>query len=275
MISYFFIPANNQNFLSKKSIINSSEFIIDFEDSINDEDLILFLKNLDIYKLAKDTWVRIVNPIHSKNSNKDLLIKKLLESGYTNFIVPKIRSVEERNLIFKKFNSLKLKTQNIKFILLIENPLALLNLYDICNSRQVHGVGAGSHDYCAEMKMEHTLDNIFLLRISILNVAKALKIQAIDFASMDIRIESDFKNECLEAKSKGFDAKFIIHPWQLNIFNKINFYTNENINFARKVDRYIKKIGGIDKFKITTIDGRIIEKLHLPEILNILKNDKF
>lgn len=274
MISYFFIPADNQIFLSKKSTINANEFIVDFEDSINQENLILYLENLIKYKIPKNTWIRIVNPIQSKNINKDLFIKKILKYGFTNFIIPKIRSVKERDLIFNKFDSFKLNKKSLKFILLIENPSALINLYNICNSKLVYGIGVGSHDYCADINMEHTLSNILFLRMSILNVAKALELKVIDFASMNIKMESSFKKECLDSKSKGFDAKFLIHPWQLNIFNNSNLYTNEDIIFAKKVDDHIKNIGGIDKFKIIKIDGRIIERLHLPNILKIINKIK-
>jgi citrate lyase beta subunit len=271
MKSFFFIPSDNEIFLKNKVTLESNEFIIDFEDSVNQENSLKSLSNLNKFSISKKTWIRIPNPLIKSNTYSKEIFKSLLLLGYTNFILPKIRNKTERNKIFKYLDVNNIDHSKIKFIILVENPMALLNLYEICNSKLVYGIGIGSHDYCAEMNMEHSYENINYLRAFSLQVAKALKIFIIDFASMNLNSKKEFEFECKDSLSKGFDGKFLIHPWQLEVFKESIKLSIKELQFAQKVKFHIDSIGGIKNFTIAKIDGKVIEKPHLGRILNILK----
>jgi citrate lyase beta subunit len=270
MKSFFFIPSDNEIFLKNKVNLKSNEFIIDFEDSINQENSLIAFNNLDKFSISKETWIRIPNPFSSSNIYSNKIFNDLLLLGYKNFILPKIRNITERDKIFKYVDVNKIAHSKIKFIILVENPIALLNLYEICNSKLVYGIGIGSHDYCAEMNMEHTHENLDYLRSFSLQVAKALQIVIIDFASMNVNLKNEFEFECKDSLSKGFDGKFLIHPWQLKVFKDCIKLSMKDLQFAQKVKSYLDDNGGIENFSIARIDGKIVEKPHLNGILKLL-----
>jgi citrate lyase beta subunit len=96
--------------------------------------------------------------------------------------------------------------------------------------------------------------------------------KVIDIASMNIEYKNEFIYECKDGLKKGFDGKFIIHPWQLEIFNSIKQYSEAEMEFAKLVKNYIDEIGGKEKFTIAKIEGKIVEKPHLNRFNEILRN---
>jgi citrate lyase beta subunit len=269
--TYFFIPANNQNFLKKAEKISACHIILDLEDSIFNSHLEAAIKNIIELNMSKDYYVRI--PFH-KDSGIDQLksLYKLIQNGYYRYVIPKVSSKKEIDLII---DFLK---QNLdhdippELIVLIENPEAMINLSGMLTSSYISGVGFGSHDYCSSMGMNHSLSNINWARMQILNFCKAFGKNVIDIASMNLSNENEFILECRDGFEKGFDAKFIIHPWQLNLINSIQFYTKADIKHAIMVKKYLDDIGGEKNFIIASIGGKVIEKPHLLRIKHILKS---
>lgn len=269
MKSYFFVPGNNIRFIEKTLSFESNNFIIDLEDGIYNKSIENSVNNILNLLPPLSFYIRISYDIYQNISQLNYL-KKLLLQGYHRFIIPKINSVNDFNKIFYFLHDLSISREDLDFIILVENPSVLLELQDILQTDSIKGVGFGSHDYCSTIGMKHTYTNIYWARMEVLNIGKAMKKEVIDIASMNITNETEFIEECKTGFNMGFDAKFIIHPWQLKIFNSIHYYSDEEIKFAKSVKDYIDKIGGIDKFSIANIKGKVVEKAHLKEINRIL-----
>jgi len=267
--SYFFIPANKEKFLKQVTNIESDEIILDLEDAIHNTDVVEAVGNILNYNLPNHTYVRVINTFKVAGGSYEYLLP-LLTEGFHRFVLPKVENSKEIEE-FSSFVTKNLK-RNPSLIVLIESPKALNFLSEIAQTDHVGAIGLGSHDYCQAMGMEHTNENILWARMKILNTAKAFEKETIDIASMNIKDENEFQNECRDGISKGFEAKFIIHPWQLNILKKLSVFTAKDIFFAKKVKQYIDDIGGISNFTIAKIEGQIFEKPHLKRINNILKS---
>jgi citrate lyase beta subunit len=271
MKSYFFIPANKEKYLKQVSYIKADELILDLEDAIHNTNVDEAVNNILKYKLSNKIYVRVINTFQKINGNYNYL-SPLLKKGFHQFIFPKVEDSKE----IEDFTSFALKylpeNLNLKVTALIENPKALHYLDKIAQTDYVEGFGLGSHDYCESMGMEHTSSNILWARMKLLNTAKAFGKITIDIASMNIVDEISFKEECHDGISKGFDAKFIIHPWQLNILINLAKFSAKDVLFAKKVKQYIEGIGGVSHFTIAKIEGQIVEKPHLKRINNILKS---
>ena len=267
MRSFFFIPSDKEKFLENISNISSDEFVIDFEDSINQENTSLALNNLIRFNVSKKYWIRVPNPKYSFNKFSKLILDKII-TNYDNIVIPKIRTKDDRDELINYIIEKKENHNDLKIILLIENPLILMDLYNIANLNLIYGIGIGSHDYCDEMSMVHTKDNLNYLRSFSLNVARSLKIKAIDFPSMNVKDYISYKDEVIDSINFGFDGKFIVHPWQLSVFQECCSSSNENEMFVNKVKSFIESIGGIKNFTVAVIDGVIVERPHLRRILN-------
>lgn len=271
MKSYFFIPANKKQFLGKTDTINATEIVIDLEDAIFNSDVKVAVDNIISLSINPDSWIRI-SYVNSRSQTQFEYLDRLIKKGFKKYIVPKISNMEEFNDVLAYFSSENRNLDEFQFIVLVENPEAVLNLSAIIKVDQVEGIGIGSHDYCDIIGMEHSLENLYWVRMQLLNVAKAMGKKVIDIASMNIENKNEFVQECKDGLKKGFDGKFIIHPWQLDIFNSIKQFSKAEVEFAKLVKSYIDKIGGKNKFTITKINGKVVEKPHLKRFNEILRS---
>lgn len=268
MKSVFFIPANNRKFITKAREIEANYLVLDLEDAIHENQLEKSIRNIIEHDVDKTAWIRI--PFTEVPLNN---FEPLLKAGFTKFMLPKIRQEKELTDLLAYFN--KISKSSPELMLLIENPLAVLNLHTLLKSTNVSGICFGSHDYCMNMEMKHTLENLYWVRMNMLNHAKAMNKFAIDIASMELSDQIAFERECVDGFNKGFDAKLIVHPWQLSILNNMSFYSDRDIEEAVDVKAYIDQIGGVDHFTIYKGKHRIIEKPHLKRIRKILQYHRY
>jgi citrate lyase subunit beta-like protein len=197
----------------------------------------------------------------------------LLEIGFSNFILPKFRNINDLKEIEKNIN-FKLFSQ-INFILLVENPESLFFIKNILISTGLNiiGLGFGSQDYCNETGMDHSLELLRQPRFIISGIAKAFGIQTIDIACMDIKNNDIFINELKESEIMGFDAKFIIHPNQLEIINNYKFYSNDKMAEAEEILKEYERLGRPTVF---VYNGKAVEPPHIirvccfSKVLNLL-----
>lgn len=271
MNSYFFIPANNRKFLSNASAVNSDYLILDLEDAIFNSNIEVAVKNILEFEINKDSFVRINLDLKEQSAGLGY-IKPLLDYGYRRFVLPKIETTGQLDKVIAMMGGLTSpKTSKFEIILLLESPLAMVNIKELIQNSSIAGIGLGSHDYCASLGMQHDLANLAWARMEVLNFAKAFGKNAIDVASMNVYDESQFELECLNGISLGFDAKFIIHPKQLAVLKGLKNYSKGDLTLALKVMQHIKDIGGVENFSIANIDGLVIERPHLKRISQILK----
>ncbi|MBN2770562.1 MAG: hypothetical protein JXR90_07695 [Spirochaetes bacterium] len=267
--TYFYIPADKPKFLAGLDKLSPDFFILDLEDSLTASSSEEGLRNLTELTEVKDNyWVRIGL---SGDASKDL--KTLVELGvrYKNIKLPKIGSSKQLSDILNDFGK-RIDLEIYDFIISIESPEGVINLNEIFrdHSHRFSGVSIGTHDYCREMNAVHEPKYFDFMRNSILNYCKAYGKFCLDFASMNITDEELFKNECLEGFRSGFDGKPILHPWQLEKINEIQFYTESEIKDAVEVYRHFR--GEIPKdVPAVKINSRIIEKPHLRRLEQIIK----
>lgn len=258
---YFFLPASNKKFIYNLNKIETDKIVFDLEDAITNHDLNDSIENLSNLQIRNNYWVRFPF-LNAKQSN----INKLIDSGFRNFVVPKIRNKNDYQNILKKLSDI----EEVNFIILVENPYFLLKLTELLsdNSKIIVGVGLGSHDYSAEMNMQHDFENLTFARNIILNTAKAYNINAVDIASMEIDNKEKLEKEFISAVRMGFDGKFFIHPKQLEIFNKTKFFTDEEIEEAIEIVTILKDKNDFAAFKY---NGKVYEKPHLKRLVKIVE----
>jgi len=268
--TFFFIPANRNDFLKKSMSLNVDSLIIDFEESVSHSETESVIANFDREFIDEGAFAR-VSVVDSKTDTVDgVSLEKIIALGFRNIILPKISAVEHLTDI-----ACLQGAEECKYCLLIENPLCLINLREILHSEKlsITHLALGSHDYANSMGMDHKIENLSFARNYVLNYARAYGLQAIDVASMDIHATCCFANECKDAVSLGFDGKFILHPKQLDALGEITYYSNEEIENAIKVHMQISKVP-IDEMSVVEIDGVLYEKPHLNRIRKIVEWSK-
>jgi len=267
MNSYFFIPVTKLHKLNSLNTESIDHVIIDLEDSVKASERHDLVQDLYIHKNAKNHYLRV--PIVSSKNELDLsLIESFVIKGFTKFVLPKLNSKKQLDdfLSYLNFNTLDL-------ILLIESPRLYLELQASIMSyvNCFKGLSLGSHDFISILGSKYNESNIFYLRQTVLIMARSLNIEAIDVASMDLQANDEFKNELKVGFEMGFDAKYIIHPNQLETLLDYRFYTKEDYEKASAIINEVELKGGKEEFDPFVFKGQVIEQPHINAAQKVLK----
>ena len=262
--SYFFIPGDKSNYLSKIDKVSADYIVIDLEDavSINNKqlgfDLVLALK------IKQNMFLRI--PFFD-NCFVNEQLKDLIHKFEGQIVLPKINSIEDVNKVISLSEGIPLK-----MIILIENPQSFIATEEILKtfSPQIHAIGFGSHDFCTIMGIKHTLEHLEHYKRQLILYAKAFNVAFLDGVDLNLKNFDQFKKECVFAFEAGADGKFMIHPLQLDELHKVDFMSEEEINQIKFVYEKIKDIP-INDIEVYTIEGKVYEKPHIIRIKSLME----
>lgn len=266
MDAFFFVPGNRLHKI--ESILKSygSNIIIDLEDAVKESERGGIMKQLVYDRPFQEHYIRL--PLYNFKGERLDLLENLLNAGYSKFVLPKIDAIGEFDALYPT-----IKNHNVEIILLVETPRLfletreLLTKYNECFS----GIGLGSHDFMSVVGGPHSLANLEYVRQHILYLAKAFNIIAIDIASMQLSGNKELEDEIMDGFNKGYEGKFFIHPWQIEVLKTIKFYSEEEYKWALMIEGQLKKGGSSDEFNPVVIDGQVIERPHLKRAERILK----
>lgn len=261
--NYFFVPANKPRFLEKSLELNSIDFrILDFEDSVSSSNIKNAIQTVKKIELKKTDWVRI--PVIDQFKK---IAQELFNLGLTNVVIPKVKDKKHFGKVMNQLRDINEKTN---VIILIENALTFLQLEDILKkwSQYITGVGLGSHDFSAVTKIRHSTKELFPLRLQISLLANAYGVTPIDIASMNISDKKGYETEIQSAYDLGYRAKFVLHPFQLQLMNEYPFFTEEEVKDAADI---LKLFFESEKNKEVVIKykGKIYEKPHVENLKSI------
>lgn len=262
--SYFFLPANRLEFVSKVSTLDADNFIFDMEESVREKDVDLCIENLrTIGKIKENYWLRLPT---EDCARYDAIIDAIFNLGFRNILLPKIYTAGQIESITNRFPQM-----DCKLGILVESAQALVNFTTIATAiPSLKLVLIGSHDFCNEIGCRHTEENMVYLRQKLLVECKALSIPIVDYVSTNFSNLAQYQQECVRANDMGFDGKAIIHPKQLLAFNEALYYTKEEVAEAKKVMDAINQLPE-GSFATINVDGHLYERPHLKRLKSIIE----
>lgn len=259
--SFHFIPANKKNFFDRVPDLEADQIIFDLEDAVPQKDkdeartnLFNYLKTYE----SKKFWIRC-NPIKNNEFVKDLFVLNTFPN--IGIVLPKIENVAE----IKKHKTLL----NRKKIILIESFHGLMNMKNILDSLDIYATGLGLEDMFSGILIENAKLNTLskFVRLYFVCIAKAFNTLTIDGISNNFTHRSDLITECKFVRELGFDAKFSIHPFQINIINNEFKIDEELIHWAQRIKDLTDFQTG---FGYTKIDGEVITPPKIEKAKNII-----
>ncbi len=267
MESYFFVPGTRLHKLKKIENLKVSQIIIDLEDSVKFSERERVIDEIKASSDYKNLYIRV--PLYNELDRLDKSIfLDLYNHGFNRFVFPKIkRSLDFESLMDEK------ESEDLDIILLVETIRFFFEIKDVLleNKRNISGIGVGSHDFIAEVGGVHNLKNLEYVRLRTLYLARMINCSAIDIASMELNSASNLRREILDGFEKGYNAKFFIHPWQIEVKNEILFYSEEDLRWATRIREKLAKANNSKEFAPIVIDGQIIERPHLNRVEKIIR----
>ena len=246
-------------------VFDSDAIIIDFEDSVINYD--------------KDAARTLIKNFLTKYSYNNLEIFIRINSADSQYFYGDVNATNDLDITgyvlpkasVKAVNQLNLVT-NKKIIPIIESPLALLNVEDIAQMKNVIALLFGAEDHTKELGIKRTLDatEILFARSIIAITANAYNIDAIDTPYTAKDDDEGLLFDATNAKNLGFTSKASIHPNQVDTINSVFAPSLKEIEEAKRI---VKKSEETNKGAFS-LDGKMIDLPVIEKAKKLLEKAK-
>lgn len=259
--SVLFVPASNARALDKARSLDCDAVVIDLEDAVGpaEKDAARASALAALPAFAGRAAVRINGP-DTPWGQADLAA--LTGTDALAVVLPKAGSVDQVRWA---------RGAGRPVWVMIETLGGVLNLAAIAAEPGVEALVLGQNDLAAEMNARPGADRTPLnLAMSLIVTTARYRGQvALDGVFNAFRDGEGFDAECRQGRAFGFHGKTLIHPSQIAPANAAFGPSDAEIAWARKVVEAYAAPGAEDA-GVLTVDGEMIERLHLEQARRIL-----
>ncbi|GAC1376288.1 MAG: CoA ester lyase [Ktedonobacteraceae bacterium] len=282
-------PGSNESMHAKAATSAADFVLLDLEDAVAPNEKVnarakvaSSLKTLD---WGKKTRAVRINDLESQYAYQDI-ISVVEEAGeYLDvLIVPKVKSARDVwwvDVLLSQIEKRLQLTRRIKLEVLIEEVEAMLNVVEIARaSSRLEALIFGPADYSASQGIdsrgiEGVIEGFpgdiwYYARNTIAIAARAAGIDAIDGAYANFKDPAGYERECARAKMLGFAGKWVIHPSQIAIANRIFSPTAEEVAYARGLDAAYTQALALGQGAVA-IDGKMVDEAIVRSFRNTLQ----
>ena len=222
--SMLFIPAYNKHNVEKAKTVLADSVIFDLEAILQEQREVARQTIKEVYKdsgakFGESERVLRINNLGSEDLKKDLELAREIEID--GLLFSKIQSKEDVLEAVKLINEVN---PNLTLMIMIETPLSVLNIHEICAaSPKVEVVVVGSNKLANRLQIDIKRGSkaMFNYLSQIALAAKAYGKTVIDGPHFDVKDEFACEDSTKDAFNLGFDGKSLIHPVQIEYINDI------------------------------------------------------
>ncbi len=274
--SVLYMPGANERALEKAKALPADAIIFDLEDAVAPDakaearDRVCAAVASGAYG-GRELTIR-ANGLDTEWHADDLAA--ISAAGPAAVVVPKVNSVADVQAIEAALDRHG-APDHTRIWAMVETPVAMLHAEEIAAaSERLTVLVMGTNDLAKELHAEHVPGRQPLLTglgLCLL-AARATGKVILDGVYNDIKDEEGFRAECVQGRQMGFDGKTLIHPSQLEPCNEVFAPSDDEVAQARKI------IAAFEEAKaegrgVVTVDGRMIENLHVDNALRVLALD--
>lgn len=276
--SVLYVPASNEKALRKSASLACDAVIFDLEDAVAPDEkeaarerLRSFLSGSD--RPGSEVVVRI-NSFSSEWGTEDFLAARACRPDA--ILLPKVdgpRDILDADAALDETDA----GASLRLWAMIETPRAVLNIGALAElgrdpAARLSCFVAGTNDLAKETRVSTDGGRSLLLPwlMQIVLAARAGNLTALDGVSNNFRDLEAFGRECEEARAMGFDGKTLIHPGQIPPANKAFSPAADEVAEAEAIVAAFAKPENRHR-GVISVDGRMIERLHLEQAEALLK----
>ncbi|NKB42890.1 MAG: CoA ester lyase [Alphaproteobacteria bacterium] len=271
--SALYMPASNARALEKAKGLFADMLIFDLEDAVAPDaknaarEAAVSAVNSGAYG-QRELLIR-VNGLDTSWSELDL--QAVAKSKANGVVVPKVSSISDVTKVDAILTAAGAPA-DFPVWAMMETPRGILSVDAIAQaSPRLAGLCVGTADLSKELQCAHPADRapmLVSLQLVIL-AARANGLVVLDGVHVELKDADGFEAACRQGRDLGFDGKTLIHPNQIDGANKAYAPSAEDIEYAHRLigahqDAEAKGAG------VTTLDGRLIEVLHVAEAKRLL-----
>ena len=216
----------------------------------------------------QDVAVRI-NGLGSPWIQDDL--QALASARFDVLVLPKVEHAAELAELHTSMHGLGFRV-DLRIWCMIETPLGVLHAESIASSgNRLECLVLGTSDLTKALHARHRQDRLPTLHSlsHCLLAGRAHGLSVLDGVHLNIDDDQGFLETCELGRDLGFDGRTLIHPRQIAACNEVYSPSNTELTDAlRTIDAY--RTSRAQGRGLATVDGRLIEQLHVDEAMRLL-----
>lgn len=273
-----FMPGNNPGMLQTADVFGSDSIIFDLEDAVSitekDSARILIKEAMKNFDYGDIEVVIRINPLSTPFALEDIDVMARMKPD--SILLPKaipedIKFLDKTLLKIEEEEGFELGS--IKIHALVETAMGVELAYETASATsRCISIVLGGEDLAADLGVKRTYDSeeLFYARTKIINICKALKIDAIDTPFTDTNDNEGLVMDTEKAKKLGFSGKLAINPRQIGTIHEVFAPTNDEIKHAIRVMEAKKEADKLG-LGVFTLNGKMVDLPIINRALNILK----
>lgn len=270
--SVLYMPAANDRALEKARTIPADSIIFDLEDAVAPDSKIearakaVAAVGSGLYG-NRELTIRC-NGLDTQWGADDIAAAAAV--GPAAVVIPKVESVDYVEEISRSLDAAGAPT-SVRIWPMIETPAAMFDAREIAGHPRVAVLVMGTNDLAKELRSplvdgRHPL--VAHLAQALLAARAAGKV-ILDGVYNDVKNPGGFEAECRQGMEMGFDGKTLIHPTQVGPANDMWAPSDDDVKYSERVIAAFDEAVA-DGLGVATVDGRMIENLHVDNARRIL-----
>ncbi|WP_310722900.1 CoA ester lyase [Streptomyces sp. N2A] len=271
--SVLYMPGANERALEKAKSLPADALILDLEDAVAPDAKADARKRVAAAAASgeyghREVTIRVNGPGTEWHADD---LRAAAEAGPDAVVVPKVESAATVREVERALEAAGAPDRTAIWAM-VETPRAMLDARAVAAaSERLTVLVMGTNDLAKELHAEHVPGRAPLLTglsLALLAARESGKV-ILDGVYNDVKDAAGFEAECVQGRQFGFDGKTLIHPSQLEPCNRVFAPSAEQIDRSRKIidafDEATREGRGV-----VTVDGRLIENLHVEDARRIL-----
>ncbi|MBI1758902.1 MAG: CoA ester lyase [Actinobacteria bacterium] len=268
-----YLPGSNERALEKARTLPADGLILDLEDAVAPEVKAVARQRVVAAVAARGFGAREVavrvNGLDTPWYAEDL--RAVARAGPDAVVVPKVGSADEVRKVERDLVAAGAPA-GVAIWAMVETPAAVLGAREIASATpRLAVLVLGTNDLAKELRAEPVAGRAPLLTAMSLCLlaARAAGRVILDGVFNEVTDLAGFETECAQWRQFGFDGKTLIHPGQIEPCNRTFAPTAAALDRSRRVIEAFEQARQQGR-AVATVDGRLIENLHVEEARRLL-----
>lgn len=273
--SVLYMPGSNERALEKATSLPVDALILDLEDAVGPGEKEAARENACAAAASgrygnREVTIR-VNGTGTQWHDADLAAA--CAAGPDGIVVPKVGSAQEVHDLVRAMERHGAPDRTMLWAM-VETPAAVLDARAIATaSHRLAVLVLGTNDLVKELQARFVPGRAPLLTAlsMVVLAARDAGVAVLDGVYNDVRDLDGFAAECRQGRDLGFDGKTLVHPGQVEPCNAAFAPSAAEVEQARRVVEAWAAGAGRG---VVTVDGRMVENLHVEVARRVLATDE-
>lgn len=271
--SVLYMPGANERALEKAKSIPADALILDLEDAVAPDAKAAARERVAAAAASgayghREVTIRVNGPGTAWHADD---LRAAAAAGPDAVVVPKVESAATVREVERALEAAGAPAHTAVWAML-ETPRAMLDAREVAAAgERLSVLVMGTNDLAKELHAEHVPGRAPLLTglsLALLAARESGKV-ILDGVFNDVKDLAGFEAECVQGRQLGFDGKTLIHPAQVGPCNEVFAPSEAQIERSRRIIEAFDEAAREGR-GVVTVDGRMIENLHVEDARRIL-----